>query len=213
MERARELLKDHPVNRARERRGLTPANAIWFWGEGRRPALPAFAEKTGLRGAVISAVDLVQGIGLCAGMRVIKVPGATGTWRTNFSGKAEAAMRALENGADFAYVHLEAPDECGHQHQVEEKVYAIEQIDEKVLGPLLDWLEGRKEGFAALAMPDHPTPLTLRTHTAEPVPFALYRGETRRRRDCRYTERAALSCGLTVAEGHTLIDRMLCRGG
>ena len=209
MGRARAILSGHPVNRERALRGENPANAIWFWGEGRRPMLPNFYEKTGLTGAVISAVDLVQGIGLCAGMRVIPVEGATGTYRTNYAGKANAARDALKGGCDYVYLHLEGPDECGHQHQVQQKIYAIEQIDKQVLGPLLEYLEAGDEAYCLLLMPDHPTPLTLMTHTAEPVPFVLYRKGDRQNRDCRYTESDAEAGGVFVADGHSLIDRMM----
>lgn len=209
MEEARRILKAHPVNLKRIERGEPPANAAWFWGEGRRPRLQNFKEKTGLRGAVISAVDLVQGIGVCAGMEIIRVSGATGTYKTNFTGKADAAISALKSGMDYVYVHLEAPDECGHQHQVREKVYAVEQIDEKVLAPVMDYLEGCGEDYAVLLMPDHPTPLSIRTHSADPVPFVLYRRGDRAARDCRYTEREAERTGVFVEEGFTLTEHML----
>lgn len=203
-----ELLKEHPVNRARVAAGKKPANAVWFWGEGRKPKLSPFFDKTGLHGAVISAVVLIQGIGRCAGMDVIKVPGATGTFETNFSGKAAAAVRSLENGADFVYIHLEAPDECGHHGQLKEKIYSIEQIDEKVLGPVWRYLESTGGDFRMLVLPDHPTPLKIRTHSAEPVPYALFRRGDDAERNTRYTERDAASTGLFVEAGHTLIDRM-----
>lgn len=209
MERSRAILAGHPVNRARQARGQNPANAIWLWGEGKRPALQSFREKTGLDGAVISAVDLVQGIGVCAGMRVIQVDGATGTYHTNYAGKASAAIEALKGGCDYVYLHIEGPDECGHQHQVREKIYAIEQIDERILGPLLGYLEEDGDPFCVLLMPDHPTPLTLMTHTAEPVPFALYRQGDRQNRNCRYTEADAAASGVFVEDGYSLIDRML----
>ena len=203
-----EILRDHPINRARVASGKNPANAIWFWGEGRKPSLMPFFEKTGLRGAVISAVDLIQGIGRCAGMDVIKVAGATGTFETNFAGKAEAAVNALANGADFVYVHLEAPDECGHHGQLNEKIFSIEQIDEKVLGPVWTYLESTGEDYRILVLPDHPTPMKIRTHSPEPVPFALFRRGDADNRNARYTEREAAETGLFVEAGHTLVDRM-----
>jgi 2,3-bisphosphoglycerate-independent phosphoglycerate mutase len=211
MEQARAILIEHPVNLARRQRGQNPANAIWFWGEGRRPMLQNFCEKTGLDGAVISAVDLVQGIGLCAGMRVIQVAGATGTYRTNYAAKAVAAIEAFKSGCDYVYLHLEGPDECGHQHQVQEKIYAIEQIDGQILSPTLAYLEACGDSFCVLLMPDHPTPLTLMTHTAEPVPFVLYKKGDQNNRSCRYTESDAAASGVFIEDGHSLIDRMLGR--
>jgi len=208
MERAYAILSDHPVNRARVAAGKNPANAIWFWGEGRRPALTPFLEKTGLHGAVISAVDLIQGIGRCAGMEVVKVEGATGTFETNFAGKAAAAIDVLKRGADYVYVHIEAADECGHHGQLKEKIYSIEQIDRQVIQPVYDYLEGSGEDYAILVLPDHPTPLKIRTHSSDPVPFALYRKGDHVRRENRYTEAAAKSTGLYEPEGFRLVDRM-----
>lgn len=209
MEQARTILADHPVNLARIAAGKNPANCIWFWGEGRKPALMPFAQKTGLTGAVVSAVDLVQGIGKCADMRVLHVPGATGTYTTNFTGKMQAAFDALQDGCDYVYIHMEAPDECGHQQQVREKVYSIEQIDEKVLSPLLCRLGEAGEPFTVLLLPDHPTPLALRTHVSDPVPYVIYRSGDAADRAVRYCERDAAETGLFIEEGHTLIDRML----
>lgn len=210
MEKARALLKEHPVNVKRRAEGKNPANAIWFWGEGRKPALTPFFEKTGLRGAVISAVDLIQGIGRCAGMDVIKVEGATGTYETNFSGKARAAIGALSGGADYVYIHVEAPDECGHHAQIREKVYSIEQIDEKILGPVWEHLESSGEDYAILALPDHPTPISIRTHSSDPVPFALYRKGDGGAKAVKYNESDAKATNVMINEGYTLID--LLRG-
>ncbi len=208
MESAFALLKDHPVNAARVAAGKNPANAIWFWGEGRKPALMPFYEKTGLKGAVISAVDLIQGIGRCAGMDVIKVAGATGTFETNFAGKGRAAIDAFSRGIDYVYIHMEAPDECGHHGQLKEKIYSIEQIDEKVLGPVFEYLESSGEDYRILLLPDHPTPLEIKTHCADPVPFALYRKGDAAGRAVRYNERDAKSTGVFQADGYELIDRM-----
>ena len=208
MERAYAILSDHPVNRARVAAGKNPANAIWFWGEGRRPALTPFFEKTGLHGAVISAVDLIQGIGRCAGMEVVKVEGATGTFETNFAGKAAAAVDVLKRGADYVYVHIEAADECGHHGQLKEKIYSIEQIDQQVIQPVYEYLEGCGEDYAILVLPDHPTPLKIRTHSSDPVPFALYRKGDHAGRENRYTETAAKATGLYEPEGFRLVDRM-----
>ncbi len=204
-----DLLKDHPVNCARRERGLNPANAIWLWGAGKRPALPPFRDLYGLRGSVISAVDLIKGIGLCAGMRSIDVPGATGTLHTNFVGKAEAAVRELEDGQDFVYLHIEAPDECGHHYEIEGKVQAIERIDENVIGTLLPGLE-RFPDYRLMILPDHPTPLSIRTHTAEPVPFLIYqKSKPRNSGQATYDEFSAQAAGLFVENGPALMRRFL----
>jgi len=208
MERAYAILSDHPVNIARVAAGKNPANAIWFWGEGRRPALTPFLEKTGLHGAVISAVDLIQGIGRCAGMEVVKVEGATGTFETNFAGKAAAAIDVLKRGADYVYVHIEAADECGHHGQLKEKIYSIEQIDRQVIQPVFEYLEGSGDDYAILVLPDHPTPLKIRTHSSDPVPFALYRKGDHAGRENRYTEDDAKATGLYEPEGYKMVDRM-----
>ena len=208
MNKAYALLNDHPVNQKRVAAGKNPANAIWFWGEGRKPALTPFLKKTGLKGAVISAVDLIQGIGRCAEMQVVKVEGATGTYETNFAGKAAAAIDVLSRGADYVYIHIEAADECGHHGQMQEKIYSIEQIDRQVLAPVYEYLESTGEDYAILVLPDHPTPLQIRTHSAEPVPFALYRKGDAAGKAVRYTEREAKLTGVYEDAGHRLIDRM-----
>ena len=174
MKRSARLLQDHPVNRARIAAGKRPANSVWFWGEGTKPALENFSEKFGKRGGVISAVDLVKGIGILAGMRIIEVPGATGNYDTNFAGKADAALGALLGGLDFVYIHMEAPDECGHQGDVAHKIYSIEQIDAKVVARLCEGLNAAGERFRMLICPDHPTPIAVRTHVSDPVPYLLY---------------------------------------
>jgi len=209
MQKAYELLEKHPVNIARKKARENPANAIWFWGEGRKPALTPFFEKTGLHGAVISAVDLIQGIGLCAGMEVVKVDGATGTYQTNFSGKATAAIDAFSRGNDYVYIHIEAADECGHHGQMKEKIYSIEQIDEQVVKPVLSYLEESGDDFAVVVLPDHPTPLKIRTHTAQPVPYVIYRRGDSANRSVRYTEETAGKTGIYMEEGFRLIDRVL----
>lgn len=210
MKRSSELLLAHPVNLARIRAGKNPATSCWFWGEGTKPALSSFEEKTGLSGAVISAVDLVKGIGKLAGMEVIDVPGATGNIHTNFDGKAAAAIDALKRGRDFVYIHLEAPDECGHQGQLREKVRAIELIDEKVTSPVFSYLKSRGEPFAMMFVPDHPTPVRLKTHTGDPVPFVIYRSEEREGK-FPYSEAGARESGLFVEKGYELLDRFLNR--
>jgi len=173
MRKSEAILKEHPVNIERVNKGLRPATSIWLWGEGKKPILPNFNNKYNVNGAVISAVDLIKGIGIAAGLESIEVEGATGNIHTNFDGKAMAVIEQLESGKDFLYVHIEAPDECGHQNQINEKVRAIELIDEKVVGPILKALE-KYDAYKIMVLPDHPTPLKLMTHTSEPVPFAVY---------------------------------------
>ena len=207
MKKSYDLLKDHPVNLKRIERGLRPANSIWFWGEGVRKELTPFAEKYGKSAAMISAVDLLRGIGKFTGMDVIKVEGATGYIDTNFDGKAQAAVDALKSGKDFVYIHVEAPDECGHRNEVDNKVKAISLIDEKILGKLLD--EFKDEDIKILICPDHPTPLELRTHTNAPVPFMIY--DSRKKLDgvdC-FCEESAAKTGDYIAEGHTLMSSFL----
>ena len=199
MKKSYELLRDHPVNKARVARGLNPATACWFWGEGRKPALDTYREKFGVeKGAVISAVDLVQGIGVCAGLECIKIPTATGNYHTDFAAKGRAAVEAFRRGCEFVYIHVEAPDECGHHGETKEKIFSIEQIDEKIMGPVLDYLRSTGEPWSALVMPDHPTPLAKLTHTPTPVPFALLRSDDPREGERRFTEAAAGETGLLV---------------
>lgn len=175
MKRSYELLKDHPVNKKRIERGLRPANSLWFWGEGTKPQLENYKDKFGVNGAMISAVDLLKGIGKLAGMQVIEVEGATGNYDTNFIGKANAALKAFDSGADFVYIHTEAPDECGHHGDLEHKIYSIEQIDEKVVKVVVEGLRARGEDFSVLVAPDHPTPIATMTHCSDPVPFMIYK--------------------------------------
>lgn len=209
MKESHNILKDHPVNKAREARGLRPANSIWLWGEGRRPAIPLFSDKYGVHGAVVSAVDLIKGIGICAGLESIDVEGATGNIQTNFIGKARAALNELEAGLDFVYVHVEAPDECGHRYEIENKVKAIELIDRQVVGTILEGLE-KYEDYSILVLPDHPTPLSLRTHTSEPVPYLLYRKSSRIASGVDgYDEFQAAGTGVYLDEGYKLMDRFL----
>ena len=169
-----DILNHHPINEARRARGLKPANSAWFWSPGKKPALPNFREQWDLRGAVISAVDLIKGIALCAGMTSIDVEGATGNVHTNYKGKADAAIKAFSDGYDYVYVHVEAPDECGHRAELENKVLSIEKIDSEILEPVYEYLSACGEDFKILVLPDHPTPIRLRTHTIDPVPFFLY---------------------------------------
>lgn len=209
MKESARLLKDHPVNRARIAAGKRPANSVWFWGEGTKPALENFEHKFGKKGAVISAVDLVKGIGILAGMKVIEVEGATGNYDTNFAGKAQAALDALLGGLDFVYIHMEAPDECGHQGDIAHKVYSIEQIDEKVVGPLCAGLRAAGERFRMLICPDHPTPVAVRTHVSDPVPYLLYDSEKGYAGAPAYDEENAKKAGVFLGEGRELMRRLL----
>lgn len=213
MEKSYELLKDHPINKARIERGLNPANSIWIWGNGTKPNLDTYAERFGIKGSVISAVDLIKGIGYCAGLKVPDVPGATGNVNTNFDGKAQAAIEALESGDDFIYVHLEAPDEAGHRHEIDNKVKAIELIDSKIVAPIVEYLNGCGEDFGILIMPDHPTPLAIRTHSSEPIPYLLYFSKDVENDNGfkTYTEAEAKKTGIFVEQGYTLINKLLRR--
>ncbi len=201
------LLEAHPINAKRKQRGLGPANSLWIWGEGKKPLLKDFTSKYGLKGSVISAVDLVKGIGICAGLEIIEVEGATGTIHTNFRGKAEAALKALGSGQDFVYIHLEAPDEASHRNELENKVKSMEYIDEQVVKTLREGLEG--EDYRLMVLPDHYTPLSLRTHTKDPVPFLIYDSRRPREVDQSYDEVQAGSTGLYFPEGYRLMDFFL----
>lgn len=207
---SRDILCSHPVNLDRVKRGLHPANTAWFWGEGTRPALEDFGKKYGLVPGVVCAVDLIRGLGLCAGMRTIDVPGATGAIETNFRGKGEAAIKLLRGGCDFVYIHVESPDECGHHGEAKLKCWAIESIDRDVLQPILD--EFKNEDLSVLVMPDHPTPVSVRTHTGDPVPFVIWRSDKQGTLPTeRYTETNAASTGLFLEEGYRLMDRFLAK--
>ena len=212
MKESRELLHSHPINEARKKRGVKPAGSLWFWGEGRKPNLHAFKEKYNIRGAVVSAVDLIKGIGICADLEVISVKGATGNIRTNFRGKADAAIDTLMNGNDFVYIHIEAPDECGHRGEVDNKILSIEKIDTEVVGPIISAMESSKEDFRMLILPDHPTPLSLRTHVSDPVPFILYDSTKISDKGVRtYSEREVATTGVFLQNGWELMD-LLIRG-
>ena len=209
MEQSVALLSSLPVNEARRARGLRPANAIWLWGQGKRPQLPDFTAKNGVKGSMISAVDLLKGIARIAHMHVCDVPGATGYIDTNYEGKREAAVRELKDGQDLVYIHLEGPDECGHRGEAQNKIRAIEDIDARILAPLLEEVAPLGD-FDLLILPDHPTPLSIRTHASEPVPYLLYRSSAPRTDGPdRFTESAAAATGITVPVGYTLIDRLL----
>ena len=208
MVKSYDLLKDHPVNQARKERGLRPANSMWLWGEGVRAQLDAFQQKYGLKGSMISAVDLLKGIGKFAGMNVVHVEGATGYIDTNFEGKMQAALQELQNGQDFVYIHVEAPDECGHRHEIQNKVKAIEYIDGRILKPLMAGLE-QYDDYSILIVPDHATPLALRTHTNDMVPFVIYRKTGQYEGAETYSEEAAAQTGLRIEVGHMLMTEFL----
>lgn len=210
MARSYELLNDHPLNVERAEKGLNKANSAWFWGAGTRPSLQNFTEKTGKKGAMISAVDLLKGIAVGAGMQVVDVPGATGGLHTNYEGKAQAAIKAvLEDGCDFVYVHVEAPDEMGHQGSIENKIQAIEFLDSRIIAPVKQALDASGEPYRMLITPDHPTPIRLRTHTGNPVPYILYDSTTQRKAVARYTEKDAAATGNYEPDGYKLIDKLL----
>ena len=200
-----EILKDHPVNLDRKARGLKPANSAWLWSPGKKPQLPSFKEKWGLNAAVISAVDLIKGIGLCAEMQSIDVEGATGNVHTNYTGKADAAIEAFKSGTDLVYVHVEAPDECGHRAETDNKVLSIELIDSKILKPVYEYLESCGEAFKIMILPDHPTPIRIRTHSIDPVPFMIYSSEREREGVDHFNELTAISTGNYVSDGYNLM--------
>lgn len=207
------VLKNHPVNIARREKGLKPANCCWFWGAGTRPALDDFEEKFGIKGSMISAVDLLKGIAIASNMNSIDVEGATGGLHTNYEGKANAALRTLlDEGNDYVYVHIEAPDEMGHQGSLENKIRAIEYLDERIIRPIIEGLERSEVSFRMLVLPDHPTPIALRTHTSKPVPYMLYDSRYRAM-DLRlnYNECDAQKSGHFEKDGYKLINKLLER--
>ena len=208
MEKSFSILNNHPLNLQRAARGLNKANSLWFWGAGTKPSLEPFRAKTGLKGIMISAVDLLKGIAVGADMTVAQVENATGGLHTNYEGKAQAAIDGLlKDGKDFAYVHVEAPDEMGHQGSMENKVLSIEYIDKRVLAPIVAAMQESKTDFRLLLLPDHPTPIEIRTHSTDPVPFVLYRSDAERRGPAVYTEASAASTGLHVEQGYTLMQK------
>lgn len=210
MIRSYDILNEHPINVERARKGLNKANCLWFWGAGTRPALSSFEEKTGKTGVMISAVDLLKGIAVGAGMEVIEVEGATGSLHTNYEGKAMAAVDALRNGKDFAYIHVEAPDEMGHQGNVANKVQSIEYLDQRVIRIVTDELTKAGEDFRLLVMPDHPTPIRCRTHTSDSIPYLLY--DSTKPLDnagMLYNEEMAQRTGKLVKHGYELMDHLL----
>lgn len=206
MKRSDAVLRHHPINLRRIREGKNPANSVWFWGMGKKTVLDPFKEKYGLKGAVISAVDLLKGIALAAGMQSIDVEGVTGTIKTNFKGKSEAAMRALDEGVEYLYLHLEAPDECSHQGELKEKIRSLELIEQQIVAPLVENMQEKKEDFRMLILPDHPTPVRIRTHGKEAVPYVLYDSRNEKAFDINqsYSERAAAESGNYFATGPEL---------
>jgi len=205
MKESNNLLSGHPVNQKRLAAGLRPANSVWFWGHGKKPAVAKFYDKYGLKGSVISAVDLIKGIGICAGLDVARVEGVTGTLKTNFKGKVETCLDELKKGRDFVYLHVEAPDAAGHRGELETKLKAIEMVDE-MLSMLLKGLEPLTN-YKILLMPDHPTPLSIMTHTSAPVPFAVYsKGQVSKNKITTYHEEVAAKSGLFIPAGHELMD-------
>lgn len=209
MKKSFDILNNHPLNVERKARGLNKANSLWFWGAGTRPALTSFEEKTHMKGAMISAVDLLKGIAVGAGMKVIEVPGADGTLHTNYEGKAQAAVKVLlEDNYDFVYVHIEAPDEMGHQGSFTNKMKAIQFIDQKVIKVIMDEMKKAGAAYRMLVMPDHPTPIRCRTHTSDPVPYLLYDSTREQNNSWFYNEAEGKTSGNVIREGYTVIDRL-----
>ena len=210
MKEARQLLQNHPVNEARQKSGKKPANAIWLWGQGKAPSLLPITKRFGLAGSVISAVDLMKGIGFYAGLEIVNVPGATGYLDTNYAGKAEYALREISK-KDFVYVHVEAPDEASHNGNLKDKIQAIEDFDGKIVGPILHGLQAY-ENFRLLVLPDHPTPLVLKTHSSEPVPFVVFSSEDGGRalkKERFFDELSAQKAGLLIEKGHELLEKFI----
>lgn len=212
MKKSYDILNHHPLNEERAKKGLNKANSIWFWGAGTKPNLDSFEEKYGKKGAMISAVDLLKGIAVGAQMRNIEVDGADGTLETNYEGKASAAVKAVtEEGSDFVYIHVEAPDEMGHQGSVERKIKAIEYLDGRVIGPVFEKMQECGEDFRMLVMPDHPTPICTRTHSSEPVPYLLYDSTAEEDHTWNYNEKEAKESGNYLDEGYMLIRKLFER--
>lgn len=209
MEESYAFLTEHPVNKKRVAEGKRPANSIWLWGEGKKPMLPSFYETYGKKGAVVSAVDLLKGIAKCADMEAPAVEGATGYIDTNFEGKARAAVDALKNGCDFAYIHLEAPDECGHRNEPENKVKAIEMIDSRVLPIVLDGLREIGDDYKIMILPDHPTPIVTQTHASDPVPYLIYHKANEKQGVESINEESAKNTGVFLENGPDIMRKFL----
>ena len=212
MARSFDILNNHPLNLARAAAGKNKANSLWFWGAGTKPKVQNFKEKTGLTGAMISAVDLLKGIAVGAGMKVYNVPGATGSIDTNWEGKAQAAIDALlKDGCDYAYIHVEAPDEMGHQGRMEDKVKSIEYLDSRLIAKVKQAMEDAGEDYRMLILPDHPTPLRIRTHTSDPVPYLLYDSTHQQKKRERFTEESARNANNFEPNGYKLLERFLAK--
>ncbi|MBM3699755.1 MAG: cofactor-independent phosphoglycerate mutase [Actinobacteria bacterium] len=218
MAKSADILKNHPVNLRRQAEGKKAANSIWLWARATKPALDSFYEKYGISGSVISAVDLVKGIGICAGLKAVYVEGATGNINTNYEGKAAAAISELKSGQDFVYIHIEAPDECGHQGNAKDKVKSIEFIDSRVVEKIIKEMEIGGLNYSIMILPDHPTPVSIKTHTSEPVPFLIYNSanktDTKNKmcaceNHCVFDEFYSKSTGLFIEDGHKLMDYFL----
>ncbi len=212
MKKSYDILVNHPINVERKKQGLNPANCCWFWGAGTKPMLSSFLEKTGKKGMMVSAVDLLKGIAVGAGMGVKEVEGANGGLHTNYQGKVDAALDALtKEDYDFVYIHVEAPDEMGHQGSVERKVKAIEYLDEKVIKPMVDGLGSENMDFRMLILPDHPTPIRVRTHTSDSVPYMLYDSTNEGAHEWNYNEEEARLSGNYIEKGHEIIDYLFSK--
>ena len=209
MKKSYEILNDHPINVERAKKGLNKANSLWFWGAGTKPSLGGFYEKTGKKGAMVSAVDLLKGIAVGAGMRNMEVEGANGGLHTNYEGKVMAAIQALKEGSDFVYIHVEAPDEMGHQGNMENKITAIEYLDQKVIARMQEELQKMGEDYRMLVMPDHPTPLAIRTHSSDPVPYLLFDSRKEASGQPEYSEAAGKASGIYVQNGYELMNHLL----
>ena len=211
MKKSYDILKDHPVNLKRRSEGKNEANSIWLWGEGRKPVLENFKAKNGVSAAIISAVDLLKGIGICAGTKTPDVKGATGYIDTDFAAKTKAGIDAFKEGTDLVYLHFEAPDECGHRGEAENKVKAIELIDSLSLKPMLEYLENSGDSYRILIMPDHPTPLETKTHSNKPVPYLIFDSDKALEGVKSFTENAAESTGNFVEHGPQIMNKLLGR--
>ena len=209
MTRSYDILAHHPINEQRRKEGKKPANSAWLWSPGKKPSLPSFKEKWGLNATAISAVDLIKGIGLCAGMNVPDIEGATGNIHTNYKAKADSAIKAFSEGDDFVFVHVEAPDECGHRGEIDNKVLSIEYIDKKILLPVYEYLCSTGEDFKIMCLPDHPTPLEIRTHSREPVPFMIYSTKADECGVDTLTEKTAEAKEFYIPDGTKLLDIMI----
>jgi len=212
MKKSYDILANHPLNLERIEKGLNPANSIWFWGAGTKPILTSFEEKYHKNGAMISAVDLLKGIAVGADMHNIVVEGANGQLETNYEGKAQAAIDAVtKDGFDFVYIHVEAPDEMGHQGSVERKVKAIEFLDSRIIKPVYEGLKAAGVDFRMVVLPDHPTPICVRTHTSDPVPYMLYDSTDEKNESWSYNEKDAEASGNFLDEGYKMMEKLLSK--